>query len=228
MNWDGIISLLFFCIEAVLLINVLFFSRKNGSLWKGPLIIAILASYQLLEYIMCGLGLKYSFAAYIALSLLSFLPPLGLLFVMDLLNKRFKWDMFLLLPPVTMLLLYLFMVKDFAVVKCSVIYAVYNYPFGDVYGFFYYLPILVTIFLLFSGLKNGNSLLRKNSAILLAGYLTVSVPVITAFALHFSGSDFLLGMVESIMCKSALVLAVCYSFVILNITGFIKVEGNNS
>lgn len=228
MNWDGIISLLFFCIEAVLLVNVLFFSRKNGSLWKGPLIIALLAGYQLMEYLMCGLDLKYSFSAYIALSLISFLPPLGLLFVMDLLNKRFKMDMLLLLPPAAFMILYLFTMEDFAVVKCSVLYAVYNYPFGDIYGGFYYLPILITVFLLFSELKNRHSPQRKNSALLLTGYLVISVPVIIAFTLHFSGSDVLLGMVESIMCKSALVLAICYSFVILNITGLNKVERNNS
>lgn len=223
MNWDGIISLLLFCIEAILLVNVLYFSRKHKKLQKGGIIISLLAAYQLIEYLICGIGLKYSFAAFLAFSVISFLPPLGLLFVMDLLKKRFRGDLLLFIPPVFFIVFYLFNVPEFAVVKCTVLYAVYNYPYGDLFGMFYYLPIAATIFLLFSGLKKG-----KNFRILLSGYIVISIPVIAAFIMHFSGNSFLVNIIESIMCKTAFVLAVCYAFVILNISGKNQVEGNNS
>lgn len=223
MNWDGIIALLLFCIEAILLVNVLYFTRKDKKLQKGGIIISLLAAYQLIEYLICGIGLKYSFAAFLAFSVISFLPPLGLLFVMDLLKKRFRGDLLLFIPPVFFIAFYLFNVPEFAVVKCTVLYAAYNYPYGDLFGMFYYLPIAVTIFLLFSGLKKG-----KNFRILLSGYIVISIPVITAFIMHFSGNSFLISIIESIMCKSAFVLALCYAFVILNISGKNKFEGNNS
>ncbi|RPI66093.1 MAG: hypothetical protein EHM47_17475 [Ignavibacteriales bacterium] len=228
MNWDGIVSLLIFCIEAILLVNVLYFSRKDKSLWKGVLLIALLASYQLIEYLICGLDQKYSFAAFLAFSVISFLPPLGLLFVLDLLKKRSGFDILLILPPVFFIILYLFNVEKFAVVKCSVIYAVYNYPYGEIFGLFYYLPIVASIFLLFYRLKSRTPLLKKNSQLLLSGYLFVSIPVISAFVLHFAGYSFLLSTIESIMCKSAVVLAVCYSIVILNLTGKNNIEGSNT
>jgi hypothetical protein len=58
MNWDGIVSLLFFSIEAILLVNVLYFSRKNKSLRMGAYVIALLALYQMMEFIICGLEIK--------------------------------------------------------------------------------------------------------------------------------------------------------------------------
>ncbi len=223
MNWDGIISLLLFCIEAILLVNVLYFTRKDKKLQKGGIIIALLAAYQLIEYLICGIGLKYSFAAFLAFSVISFLPPLGLLFVLDLLKKRFRRDLLLLIPPVFFIVFYLFNVPEFAVVKCTVLYAAYNYPYGELFGVFYYLPIVATIFLLFSGRKKG-----KYFRILLSGYIVISIPVISAFIMHFSGNSFMLNIIESIMCKSAFVLALCYAYVILNISGKNQVEGNNS
>jgi hypothetical protein len=223
MNWNGIISLLFFCIEIILLVNVIYFGRHSKLFNKGALIIGMLAFYQLAEFLICGLELTYSFLVYTAFLFITFLPPLGLLFVLDMLNKRFTYDRIIFLPAAMLLIYYFFYLQNFQVVKCSVIYAVYSYPLGDIYGMFYYLPVAVTIFLLFSGLRTKNILQKRNTGILLAGYMFVSLPVLTAFILHFSGDSSWLNIIESIMCKSAIVLAVCYSYVILN-SGRTKIE----
>jgi hypothetical protein len=218
MNWDGIISLLFFCIELILLVNVLYFSRNNKSLWNGAIVIALLAGYQLMEFMICGLELKSSAVVYTAFVIISFLPPVGLLFILDLFKKRFIYDRIIFLPPVVLLVYYLFSVGEFEVVKCTVLFAVYNYPLGDIYGMFYYLPLAVTIFLLFSELKKEAPLQRKNIRILLAGYILTSLPVIAAFLMHFSGNSYLLSKIESVMCKFAILLALSYAMAIINIS----------
>jgi hypothetical protein len=217
MNWDGIVSLLFFSIEVILLLNLLYFGRKNKSVRNGILVVAFLSAYQLTEYLICGAGLKYSIVAFAAISIISFLPVLSLIFVLDLLNKRFRYDKLLFIPMLLLILYYMMVIPEFQVARCTVMYAVYNYPLGDVYGLLYYLPLLSLLILLFSGLKTEDEGTRNDIKILIAGNLFTLIPVISAFALKFSGNDNLLMMIESVMCKFALVLAVTYSIVILNL-----------
>lgn len=228
MNWDGIISLLFFSVEAILLVNVLYFSRNSKITREGIAVIALLAVYQLLEYLVCGLELKDGFMAYLAFAVISFLPPLGLLFIAGLLRKRLSYYRLFLIPPVFFIIYYLFKINHFEVERCTVLYAAYNYPLGDIFGLFYYLPVLISIILLFSAFKSKHPLLKKNSMILLLGYIFVSIPVITAFILKSAGNTYLLNIIESIMCKFAVVLAVCYALVILNLSRENSVERNNS
>jgi hypothetical protein len=218
MNWDGIVSLLFFCIEFILLLNVLYFGRKIKIHRKGAAMIALLAGYQLMEYLMCGLDLRFSIAAYIAFVIISFLPPLGFLFVLDLLGKRFRFDQLVFVPAAALVVYYPFVVDRFIVVKCSVFYAIYNYPLGTIYGMFYYLPLFMTIILLFSSLKTEQPSQKKNIKILLSGYLFVSLFVLAAFILRFSGDLYLINMIESVMCKFAIVLAFSIALVIINLS----------
>jgi hypothetical protein len=228
MNWDGIISLLFFSVESILLVNVLYFSRKVKVAWEGIAVIAILAFYQLMEYLVCGLELKDGFMAYLAFAAISFLPPLGLLFIGGLLRKRLTYYRIFLIPPVFFTIYYLFNIAHFEVERCTILYAAYNYPLGDIFGLFYYLPVLISIILLFSAIKSKHPLLKKNSMIMLLGYIFVSIPVVTAFILKFAGNTYLLNIIESVMCKFAVVLAVCYALVILNLSREILLERNNS
>jgi hypothetical protein len=218
MNWNGIISLLIFSIELILLANVLYFSRNNKSVRNGVIVLALLAGYQMMEFIICGLEIKSPAAVYIAFLFISFLPPVGLLFVLDLLKKRFPYDGIILLPAAAMMVYYLFVIPRFEAAECSVFYAVYNYPLGDIYGMFYYLPLAVIIILLFSGLKTEELPQKKNIKLLLAGYITAAIPVITAFILHYNGNSDLLDKIESVMCKFALAVALAYAWVIINIS----------
>ncbi|MFN3873856.1 MAG: hypothetical protein ACK4R9_12730, partial [Ignavibacterium sp.] len=144
MNFDGIVSLLIACIEWILLINLLIFSKKDKTNIIALIMIALLAGYQTMEFIMCNLGLTKPVFPYIAFVIISYLPPLNLLLVLTLTNnKKFgRKIIFIFLPAVFFTVYYLFSITNFRVAKCTVIYASYYYPLGDLYGFFYYLPIL--------------------------------------------------------------------------------------
>jgi len=228
MNWNGIVSLFIFCIELILLLNVIYFSRKSKAPNTGAYIIALLAGYQLLEFLMCGLNLQYPVFPFLAFADISFLPVLGLIFVLELLNKKVLPKILFFIPAILFIIYYLFVIERFAVVSCTVLYASFNYPHGTLYGAYYYLPIVIQIILLISGLKNYPAGRKKDIQILLAGNLIVAAPVAAAFLMHSTGNYFLLSIIESVMCKFALVLAFCYAYVTLNNSRERSVERNNT
>ena len=150
MNWNGIVSLLIACLEFLLLFNLLVFVEKNKFNKIAMIIIALLAAYQTMEFLMCQVGLKSAFFPYFAFVIISFLPPLNLLLVVTLkLEHKFKSTKFLFfVPAILFSVYYTFVIPNFALTSCTVLYATYHYPLGDLFGFFYYLPILISIILL--------------------------------------------------------------------------------
>jgi len=58
MNFNGIMSLLLACIEFLLLFNLLVFIEKNRINIIAMLMIALLAAYQSMEFLMCRVGLQ--------------------------------------------------------------------------------------------------------------------------------------------------------------------------
>ena len=59
------------------------------------------------------------------------------------------------LPALIFVIYYTFAIDQFAVTSCTVLYASYNYPLGDLYGFIYYIPIIIsTIILSIFGILN--------------------------------------------------------------------------
>ena len=218
MNWNGTVSLLIACIEVLLLLNLILFSEKDRLNKTAILMVALLAAYQTLEFLMCGIELKASFFPYFAFVTISFLPPLNLLLVLTLkLKHELKLLEFLLFLPATVLLVYYtLIIPQFAVTGCTVLYATYNYPLGDLYGFFYYLPIFVSILLLFSFIKkNVDKKIKLIGKVLLFGSIFISLPVVIGFTLNFLGDYSLIAAMESVMCKFAFVYALCLSFVCL-------------
>ena len=178
--------------------------------------IALLACYQTLEFLMCQVELQNAFFPYFAFIIISFLPPLNLLVVLTLkLKPELKLLKFLLfLPALFFLIYYSFIIPEFVVTSCTVLYATYYYPLGDLFGFFYYLPILFSIILLISFIKKESN--KKEKLIgkfLLFGSVFISIPVVVGFALMFAGSYSLISAMESVMCKFAFVYALCLSFV---------------
>ncbi len=126
------------------------------------------------------------------------------------------------------ILYYPFVIDQFTVTSCAVLYATYNYPLGDLYGLFYYTPIMVVMFLLIRGIKKGKD--KKTifiSKILLAGNIIISIPVATAFILMATGNYYLIAKIESIMCKFAFAYALCLGVVCLY-NSKRKNERNNS
>ncbi len=217
MNWNGIVSLLLACIEVILLVNVFVFTKAGKFRNIAVVMIALLAGYQFLEFLMCGVELQEPIFPFFAFIDISFLPPLNLLLVLTLTSDRAstnKLKYLFFISALFFLIYYSFIVPEFQVTSCTVLYATYHYPIGDLFGVFYYLPILVSIVLLILFIKKESDEKPKLIAkVLLFGGIMISLPVLLAFSLMFSGSYSIISAIESIMCKFAFVYAVCLSFV---------------
>jgi hypothetical protein len=218
MNFNGIISLLLACIEFLLLFNLLVFIEKNRINIIAMLMIALLAAYQSMEFLMCQVGLQDSFYPYLAFVIISFLPPLNLILALTLtrnVNLTLKWVL-IFIPAVAFSIYYLFVIPEFVVTSCTVLYASYHYPLGDLFGAFYYLPVLISIILFARFIPKTDDKKKKIIAkVLLFGSLFISFPVLIGFTLMFSKNYSIISAMESIMCKFAFIYAVCLSFICL-------------
>jgi len=216
MSWNGTVSLLIACLEFLLLFNLLVFAEKNKLNKIAMIMVALLAAYQMTEFLMCQVELQSSFFPYFAFVIISFLPPLNLLLVLtfthNLIPVHVRYPMFL--PALFFLIYYTFIIPKFAVTSCTVLYATYHYPLGDLFGFFYYLPILISIVLLISFVKKeSDQKKRLIGKVLLFGAVFISVPPVLGFILMFAGSYSLISAMESVMCKFAFVYALCLTFI---------------
>lgn len=182
------------------------------------LMIALLATYQSMEFLMCQVGLQESFYPYLAFVIIGFLPPLNLLLTFTLSNSiNLRKKIYLIfIPAIAFAIYYSFIIPEFAVTSCTVLYASYHYPLGDLFGVFYYLPILISIVLLIKFIKKAEDKKKKTIAkVLLFGSIFISFPVLIGFALMLSKNYSIISAMESIMCKFAFIYAVCLSFVCL-------------
>ena len=181
--------------------------------------IALLAAYQSMEFLMCQVGLQDSFYPFLAFVIISFLPPLNLLLALTFTRNRniiLKWFL-IFIPAIAFSVYYLFVISKFAVTGCTVLYASYHYPLGDLFGAFYYLPILVSIILLIRFIPKADDKKKKLIAkVLLFGSIFISLPSLLGFTLIFvAGNYSIISSIESIMCKFAFVYAIILSFVCL-------------
>ena len=118
------------------------------------------------------------------------------------------------IPAIAFSIYYLFVIPKFVVTSCTVLYASYHYPLGDLFGAFYYLPILISIILLIKFIPKADNKKQKLIAkVLLFGSIFISLPVLLGFILMFAGNYSIISAMESIMCKFAFVYAVCLSFI---------------
>jgi len=218
MNWNGTVSLLIACLEFLLFFNLLIFAEKNRLNKIAIIVVALLAVYQTMEFLMCQVELQSAFFPYLAFVIISFLPPLNLLlasaFTKVSADKLSSLKFIVFIPAILFSIYYTFIISEFVVTSCTVLYATYNYPLGDLYGFFYYLPIMITIILLYLFIKEESN--KKNKLVgkvLLFGAVFISIPPLLGFILMFAGSYSLISAVESVMCKFAFVYALCLAFV---------------
>jgi len=222
-NWNGTISLLIACFEFLLLFNLLIFAEKNRLNKIAITTVALLAAYQMLEFLMCQVELHSAFFPYFAFIIISFLPPLNLLLVLTLtrnLNLTLPaWLIFI--PAILFSIYYTFIIPKFAVTSCTVLYATYHYPLGDLFGFFYYLPILVSIVLLIRFVKKESEQKKRLiGKVLLFGAVFISIPPLLGFSLIFAGSYAVISAIESVMCKFAFVYALCLTFICIYYSPF--------
>jgi hypothetical protein len=218
MNFDGIVSLLIACIEWIFLINLLIFVKKDKTNIIALIMISLLAGYQTMEFLMCNVGLTNPVFPYIAFLIISYLPPFNLVLVLHLTKKNNlnKKNFLLFIPALFFSIYYLFLIPQFEVAKCTVLYASYHYPLGDLYGFFYYLPILISMIILIRAIpETEDKKIKLIYKVLLYSTIFISLPVVAGFALMFAGSYIIISSMESIMCKFAFVYALSLSFITL-------------
>lgn len=208
-DYKGIISLLIFCIELVLLINVLIFSKSK---LKTNLvtILSLLAAYQFFEFLICGMNLQTSFVIYLAFVTITFLPPTGLLLAMKVNKiKKSKLTGLIYSPAIFFTLYYFLTIKEFRIRECSVIYASYHYPLGFLYGLFYYIPIGLSLIIFIKGfIGQAERTLKKQNLILFIGFLSFLLPMILSLFIYPESVNF----IESLMCKFAFALALVISY----------------
>ncbi len=221
MNWNGTVSLLIACFEFLLLFNLLVFAEKNKLNKIAILMVALLAAYQMMEFLMCQVELQSAFFPYFAFVIISFLPPLNLNLTSAFVrlgrtsdDKLSLMNILIFVPAILFSIYYSFIIPEFAVTSCTVLYATYNYPMGDLFGLFYYLPILISIVLLILFVKKESDKRKKLiGKVLLFGAVFISIPPLLGFSLMFAGSYAVISAIESVMCKFAFVYALCLTFI---------------
>ena len=203
-HFDGIISLLIACIEFVFVINLLVFAEKNSVNKLVMLFLLLLLGYQTIEFLICYVGLQKQIVIYMAFFVITLMPPLGLFIVLKYAGKLKKYHYWIFTPAMFFILYYPFVLDKFAVTKCTVLYASYNYPLGPLYATFYYLPVLATMIIL--NKKWGRETERKEKSLtrlFFFGYLFTFIP---AMIIALSVPSFI-SAVESLLCKLAFILA---------------------
>jgi hypothetical protein len=204
MKLDGIISLLIACIEVVYIINLLIFAEKNSvnKLLIG--LLALLFGYQVIEFLICFAGLQKQIFIYLAFLDISLLPPLGLYAALLYAGKLKSHHKLIFIPALFFIVYYPFVLDQFVVAKCTVLYASYHYPLGELYATVYYLPVIATMIIL--NKKWGAETDPKHKSLTrlyFFGYIFTFIPAMI-FAIFFPAFIY---SVESLLCKMAFVLA---------------------
>ncbi|PJA95817.1 MAG: hypothetical protein CO129_09630 [Ignavibacteriales bacterium CG_4_9_14_3_um_filter_34_10] len=207
-NFDGITSLFAACLEFVLFINVIIFAEKNHINNKVKLLLLLLILYQIFEFSFCFLEVQNNKLVFAAFVLISLLPPLVLNLIISLhefvnvTEEKNIYKYIAFLPILGIDIFYFFLIDSFKLAECNVFYAIYYYPMGFLFGTFYYLPILISIIILFAKFKDSTKFKSELNA-LRFGFLLTFVP---AWILEIISHQILIGIV-SILCKFAVILA---------------------
>ena len=219
VDFSGIVSLFIACIEIVFLINLLIFSEKNSENKLIIAVIVLLFSYQFMEFLMCYSENYSHLLVYFSFAIISFLPPFVLLLVLTIKKVNSRLTPLIFLPAISLLVYYLFVLTDFEITTCTVLFAAYEMPLGDLYGVVYYSPIIISIYLLSKMVYNpAYKEKRINLLIMLWGLLLAFIPVALIIALF----PFLIDYVESFFCKAASIIA--FSLTIYAMRNSSKVE----
>jgi hypothetical protein len=204
IHLDGIISLLIACLELVYVINLFVFAEKNPVNNLVISILVLLFCYQLIEFFICYVGLQNQIYIYFAFLDITLMPPLSLFTVLKYAAKQKKYHYWIFAPAVFFIIYYPFVLDQFAVTKCTVLYASYHYPLGQLYAVLYYLPIIAVMIIL--NKKWGSESDKKEKSLtrlFFFGYLFTFIPamIIALFVPSF------INAVESLLCKLAFILA---------------------
>jgi hypothetical protein len=200
----GTLSLIFFCIELVILVIVITLNRDHPFFWTIILLLALLQLYQLSEFLIC-IGINENITGRIAYVIITFLPPLGYFLCSKVVGWKYP-DYWLGFAAGTgFSLYYLIVPNSVRLIDCNPLYAVYNSDLTPYYGIYYIGLIVYSIlFIMLHMIFKKERILKKSGAIVLIGYLSFLTPM---FLMVLIDSSFR-SAITSIMCKYALLLAV--------------------
>jgi hypothetical protein len=207
-QFHGLISLLLACLELVLVMNLLIFSEKNYINIIIIQLVTLLFIYQLFEFLICYFEIEAKLISYLALLTITLLPPLSLKLAAGLNGYKRRIINLIFLPALFFIFYYATVLEKVAVTECSVFYAVIVYPLGHLYGIFYFLPVILSIYLVYLAYRKNEGQQKKLYLILLIGYLiTFLPPVVLVITM-----DSLWIIRESFICKFAFFLAISASY----------------
>lgn len=197
-------SLIFFCIELVILIVVIVLNRDHPFFWPIAMLLVLLQLYQLSEFLIC-VGVGENITGRIAYVIITFLPPTGYYLCTRIVNWRFPDYWIGFAAALALSIYYLSVPGSVVLVDCNPLYAIYNYNISTVYGIFY-IGILVysILFIITNLIFRREKVENKFGIMILIGYLSFLAPM---YIMVWINSSFGIA-IPSIMCKYALLLAV--------------------
>jgi hypothetical protein len=205
---DGLLSLILFGIELILLIIICAKNRDHPQFWIIFTIMLLLQTYQLSEFLLC-IGVTQDIVVRLALSIITFLPPTGYLLTIRVLQCKRKFILFifyLILLFGTMLAFYFFFVDTTIVLQdCNPVYAIYQIGLRYLYGVYYNLVIAFTLLVIFYQIIFKRVLKHNLKGLfVLIGYISFLLPMTITLIVDPQ----LISAVTSIMCKYAILLAI--------------------
>ena len=205
---DGILSLILFGIELILLIIICIKNRDHPQFWIIFTIMLLLQTYQLSEFLLC-IGVAQNIVVRLAISIITFLPPTGYLLTIRVLQckRKFVLLIFYLSLIFAVILSFYFFFWDTTIVMkdCNPIYAVYQIGFTHLYGVYYNSVILLTLLVIFYQIIFKRVLKHNLKGLLvLIGYISFLLPMIITLLVD----PLLVSATTSIMCKYAILLAI--------------------
>ena len=205
----GIVSLLLACLELVLVMNLLIFAEKNYINNIIIQLVTLLFIYQLFEFLVCYFEIESELISYLALLTITLMPPLSFKLAAGLNGYRGRIINLIFLPALFFIFYYAAALENVGITECSLFYAVINYPLGHLYGIFFFLPVIMSIILIYFAYRRSEGQTKRLYLILLVGYLITFLPsgvlIIT--------TDSLWIVRESFLCKFAFFLALSASYV---------------
>lgn len=164
---------------------------------------ALLQLYQLSEFLIC-IGVNENIIGRIAFVIITFLPPLGHYLVVQVTKWKYKDYLIGFAFGLFFAIYYAVVPESVELVDCNPLYAIYQYPLDFAYGIYYYTVIFYAICLLVYHIIAKKDIIKRSSALILIGYLSFLVPMLLMILIDWRFTD----LVESVMCKYAILLAV--------------------
>ncbi len=185
MCFTPIVSLSTAIFEFVVATAILVFCRKSLINRFFPLLIYILGFYQFTEFMLCTSNYPF-FWAKMGFVTYSFLPAVGLHFVMKLTNRKCNYITIYMVPVIFSLMAFLkpgFIIES----SCTTFFVIviknlFNSLFSYIYGLYYFGFILLFCYFLFNSFnKEKNQIKREIYFIVFSATLITLSPAMVLF-----------------------------------------------